>query len=99
MARDVPAPNQENTETARPAHPAQAGPAFGSGTPPESPDLKAHAHAPTELDDDTATNFATHSVRVGHYTLKRLIATGGMGAVYEAVQDQPRRTVAVKLMR
>jgi CHASE2 domain-containing sensor protein len=37
--------------------------------------------------------------RVGHYQLTREIDAGGMGFVYEAIQDQPRRTVAVKLMR
>ena len=36
--------------------------------------------------------------RVGAYTLNRVIAAGGMGTVYEATQEQPRRTVAVKLM-
>src|SRR4051794_13151698 len=38
------------------------------------------------------------STRVGHYQIKRIIASGGMGVVYEAVQDQPHRTVALKLM-
>ncbi|MBN2559694.1 MAG: protein kinase [Phycisphaerae bacterium] len=37
--------------------------------------------------------------QIGRYHLKRVIATGGMGTVYEAVQEHPRRTVAVKLMR
>jgi len=37
--------------------------------------------------------------RVGSYRLVRVIASGGMGTVYEAVQDQPRRTVALKLMK
>ncbi|MCH8147087.1 MAG: serine/threonine protein kinase [Planctomycetes bacterium] len=37
--------------------------------------------------------------RIGAYTLNRVIASGGMGTVYEATQEQPRRTVAVKLMR
>ncbi len=37
--------------------------------------------------------------RIGHYHVVRAIATGGMGTVYEAIQDQPRRTVALKLMR
>ena len=32
---------------------------------------------------------------VGGYRLIRLIASGGAGAVYEAEQDAPRRTVAV----
>lgn len=37
--------------------------------------------------------------KIGNYTVKRLIAAGGMGAVYEAVQDRPRRTVALKIMK
>ncbi|MCH2140139.1 MAG: serine/threonine-protein kinase [Phycisphaerales bacterium] len=37
--------------------------------------------------------------KIGPCTLRRLIGTGGMGAVYEAVQENPRRTVAIKLMR
>ncbi len=32
------------------------------------------------------------------YTLRRLLGTGGMGAVYEAVQAQPRRRVAIKVI-
>ena len=38
-------------------------------------------------------------VRIGHYRITRLIGAGGMGAVYEAEQDNPRRTVALKVMR
>ncbi len=37
--------------------------------------------------------------RIGRYTLQRTIASGGMGIVYEAVQEQPDRTVALKVMR
>ncbi len=37
--------------------------------------------------------------RIGHYHIKRVIASGGMGTVYEAVQENPRRTVALKLMK
>ena len=37
--------------------------------------------------------------RIGAFTLTRLIAAGGMGAVYEADQDHPRRQVAVKVMK
>src|SRR5688572_30538291 len=40
-----------------------------------------------------------HPVRIGRYHVKRLIGAGGMGSVYEAVQEQPRRTVALKVMR
>ncbi len=35
---------------------------------------------------------------IGAYHLKRVIASGGMGTVYEAVQTQPRRAVAIKVM-
>jgi tetratricopeptide (TPR) repeat protein/tRNA A-37 threonylcarbamoyl transferase component Bud32 len=37
--------------------------------------------------------------RVGRYTVQRVIAAGGMGVVYEAMQDQPRRAVALKVIR
>ena len=37
--------------------------------------------------------------RIGNYSIKRLIGTGGMGQVYEAMQDHPRRPVALKVMR
>lgn len=36
---------------------------------------------------------------VGRYRLLRLIGEGGMGAVYEAEQDQPRRIVALKIIK
>jgi len=37
--------------------------------------------------------------RIGKYRIVRLLGEGGMGAVYEAEQDQPRRTVALKVVR
>lgn len=37
--------------------------------------------------------------RIGRYELKRVIACGGMGIVYEAMQEEPRRVVAVKVLR
>jgi WD40 repeat protein/predicted Ser/Thr protein kinase len=39
-----------------------------------------------------------HPVRVGRYRIVRRIAEGGMGAVYEAEQDSPRRVVALKVV-
>ncbi len=37
--------------------------------------------------------------RLGDVTIVTVVGQGGMGAVYEAIQDIPRRTVAVKVMR
>jgi hypothetical protein len=37
--------------------------------------------------------------RIGRYRVLREIGTGGMGRVYEAVQDSPQRSVALKVMR
>lgn len=68
----------------------------------------------TDSDDGTDYTFSTPRVsttqttqrpsgplptRIGHYHIRRMIASGGMGTVYEATQERPRRTVALKLMR
>ena len=37
--------------------------------------------------------------RIGPYTLLSVLGEGGMGTVYEAEQDRPRRRVALKLIR
>jgi tetratricopeptide (TPR) repeat protein len=37
--------------------------------------------------------------RIGSYEINGVLGEGGMGVVYEAVQESPRRTVALKLVR
>src|SRR5688572_18696777 len=37
--------------------------------------------------------------KIGRYKIRRLIGEGGMGAVYEAEQEQPQRTVALKVIK
>lgn len=39
------------------------------------------------------------AVQIGHYQIRRVIASGGMGTVYEATQENPRRVVALKVVR
>ena len=52
----------------------------------------------TETADATRTTPMLPD-RIGRYHIKRVIATGGMGTVYEAAQENPRRVVAVKVMK
>ncbi|MHC5003994.1 MAG: serine/threonine-protein kinase [Planctomycetota bacterium] len=74
---------------------------------PES-NLEPHEEAetmagpPSSADGDTAsapTPLTSTPEQIGHYRVKRLIAEGGMGSVFEAIQEQPRRTVALKIMK
>src|SRR5258705_6883535 len=54
-----------------------------------------------ESDGTTASEVAPDPIptRIGHYLVRRLIGSGGMGAVYEAMQEHPHRIVALKVMR
>lgn len=44
-------------------------------------------------------DFGPVPKRIGRYDILRVIGAGGMGVVYEAQQDRPSRTVALKVMR
>jgi serine/threonine protein kinase/Tfp pilus assembly protein PilF len=43
--------------------------------------------------------FPGHPQRIGEYEILHVIGSGGMGTVYAAEQKQPRRRVALKLVR
>ncbi|MEE9253751.1 MAG: serine/threonine-protein kinase, partial [Pseudomonadales bacterium] len=58
--------------------------------------------AASSLAAETETESTAHRLigkQIGRYRILRLIASGGMGAVYEAEQDHPQRIVALKVMR
>ncbi len=48
---------------------------------------------------EAAADATSIPERIGAYRIVRLIARGGMGVVYEAVQEQPARRVAIKVAR
>ncbi|MCZ6917155.1 MAG: bifunctional serine/threonine-protein kinase/formylglycine-generating enzyme family protein, partial [Gemmatimonadetes bacterium] len=78
---------EANVRTLVAAHEA-AGPFMVSPTgTPTSP--MPHPSEPTVVE----------GTRIGNYHIRRIIAMGGMGIVYEAVQEHPHRTVALKVMR
>ncbi len=71
--------------------------------------LLSHEQAPSFLEkpqiitaEDAAFEEADREAvgrRIGHYRIRRRIAAGGMGVVYLAEQENPQRTVALKLIR
>ena len=46
-----------------------------------------------------ATALREQSEQIGRYRVIRILGQGGMGTVYEAEQDSPRRRVALKVIR
>lgn len=70
--------------------------------------LTAHDTADGLLDTPAAEHLTGFQVvdagedcagrKIGSYALVRCIGAGGMGTVYEAIQEKPRRTVALKVL-
>src|SRR4051794_38076741 len=68
-------------------------------TPASGPDTPTAPATPTQHTvTEASSDPSAQLTRLGHYTLIRIISEGGMGTVYEAMQDKPRRVVAVKRM-
>jgi WD40 repeat protein/predicted Ser/Thr protein kinase len=73
------------------AHPLDADVSpFSSGQVAQLADSAAREGGATE---------ASAPERIGPFRLVRRLATGGMGSVYEAEQDNPARRVALKILR
>lgn len=50
-------------------------------------------------DSDDEASTLMNGQRVGGYTIQEMIGRGGMGEVYRAIQEHPRRAVALKVIR
>ncbi|MDH3889506.1 MAG: protein kinase [candidate division Zixibacteria bacterium] len=66
-----------------------------SGRKPDADD-KTRTH---HIDPDSDNLSDQHPRQIGQYVIKRVIASGGMGTVFEALQENPRRPVAVKIVK
>ena len=53
---------------------------------------------PDKPENDPALQHLRNRTRIASFTIRRTIAAGGMGVVYEALQDSPHRPVALKVM-
>jgi serine/threonine protein kinase/Flp pilus assembly protein TadD len=91
MTIDYPAASSPTTQAAR------ALPKTGAETTDPSP--MTGVTAILGLDSVSPTEDVLPGQTIGGVTIRRLLAEGGMGRVYEGVQDKPRRLVAVKLIR
>jgi len=65
----------------------------------KSPLVRAPEAAPTESSVPPRRDGPALPAQIGRYRILRRHGEGGMGTVYEAEQDNPRRTVALKVIR
>ncbi|HDS01195.1 MAG TPA: serine/threonine protein kinase [candidate division Zixibacteria bacterium] len=71
---------------------------FGNSDPNQKNDRPSDDKTETAGHTDFG-NRAKLPAKIGQYVIKRVIASGGMGTVYEALQENPRRPVAVKVIK
>ena len=70
-----------------------------AGLPSEVDVQRTMTVAPTSADANQSAAEQRLPTTIARYRIVRLIGEGGMGAVYEAEQDHPRRTVALKIIK
>ena len=70
-------------------------------TPTSLPENPLNPQATFTMGEVSALEAAGRQLpaSIGRYRIIRLLGEGGMGAVYEAEQDQPRRRVALKVIK
>src|SRR5262249_60326931 len=97
-----PSPAPPRARPAPPAQPRSDGPELWA----EGERPRAHADNETFRDflaspllRPQATSAPPRPASIGHYRLLQALGAGGMGTVYEAEQDNPRRSVALKVIR
>lgn len=82
--------------------------ALGSSTDPIDPSLIlrlqkvsriARAHRRLRSEDALVDHLLNRPLEIADYRIRRRIGEGGLGVVYEAEQQHPRRAVALKVIR
>ncbi len=74
-------------------------PGMGQGADDPSPSMQPTVD-PESPPDHVGPDFTVGMPKViGEYRIAGLIGSGGMGSVYEAMQEHPRRRVAIKMMK
>ena len=66
---------------------------------PKDRNLNSDDETKTSIPNSNEISESDHPKRIGQYTIKRVIASGGMGTVFEALQENPKRPVAIKVIR